>query len=135
MCNFDPSMTTKNQIFALFLSVFYLSLSIGFGLRAHYCHEDISSVSYASISLECECSEDALDVSCCTTVEQYFQFDEEIILRNDKSIDLSAKLHEVKNFQLDLIEQETTTFQPTTFLVVDYGPPKYLKHTSLILYA
>ena len=128
-------MTKKIQIFALFLSAFYLTLSIGFGLRAHYCHEDISTISYASIAIECECGDESADMSCCSTVEEYFQFDEEIILTEEGTFVLDGLYPEVKNFQLQIVDQETKSIQSTTYLIVDNGPPKYLKHTSLILYA
>ncbi len=102
------------------ISVLLLSVTAGYSISKHYCHNRLVSV---SISHEIEnCCDMEGTSNCCRNETKFFQFDEDFvispILENDliKSIDLFAVFYIVfdNNFFDEII---------TDFIIPESPPP------------
>ena len=129
-------MSKANKIYVVLLSAVYLLLTVGFGLRTHYCHGDISSITYVTASPDCECGDEESEMSCCTTVDQYFQFSEiGVISQSYKKI--PAPIDGTSIVHADFIPQRSYNFIDVQSFdqEVSGSPPRYILHSSLILYS
>ncbi len=129
-------MKTLLRTSSLLLASFYLLISLGFGLKAHYCHGDLSSISYIASVNDCDCGDPSMEMKCCSNKEQFFQFDEELVLNSNKEVRFellsageSIQVINISTDQLELGDDLNLEVIP------DQGPPLFIKHTSLILYA
>ena len=127
-------MKQKYNISVLFFALFYFFLSMGFGLKAHYCHGNLASISYVIIPSECACGDMDKEMTCCFNEEQYFELDENRLLTKVEVDQTSPEI------SLILSHKETMASNDFSFNNVieksdSGGPPIYILFTSLILYA
>ena len=135
MRSFVNTMKASLKIFSVFLASFYLVLSFGFGIRAHYCHGDLSSITYVGISHDCSCGDQEIEMSCCSNVEEFVQFDEELVLNQFKNISIDADL---PFNEYDDLTEEKDVARNFDYQIKDFNsesPPLYIQNVSLILYA
>ena len=127
-------MKALHKFNLIFFATFYLLLSFGFGIKIHYCHGNLSSVSYVTSLSNCECGDESNIMSCCTDVERLFQIDEKT--RLPKMLHPEFISNCVTETPLVVDKYETTEIQFSNELgIIDRGPPKYIKFSSLIFYA
>lgn len=127
-------MKILQHISLYLIAISYLLISTGFGLKVHYCHGDITSISYIVSSPICACDDGLSDMTCCNTEEKFYQLQEETLPQFQSSIDLNlfpliSTLYQEgdqeirKALDLELIE------------IVDiHPPPIYLIKSSFIFY-
>ena len=128
-------MTKINRIYLILLSAVYLLLTVGFGIRAHYCHGDLSSITYVTVSPDCDCGDEDAEMSCCTTIDQYFQFTE-VGLISDKKEKISCPIAFAEVLCFECIEESQEIVKIGITSVENGSPPKkYILHSSLILYS
>jgi hypothetical protein len=118
----------------LFFAAFYLLLSFGFGIKIHYCHGNLSSISYVTSLSNCECSDESTIMPCCNDVEKLFQLDEKTRLPEIFHPEFNNFI--AGNCPLIVDNIESIEIHGSNELeVIDRGPPKYIKFSSLIFYA
>lgn len=121
--------------FRLFaLAALYMLLSIGFGVKLHYCHGNLSSVSYVTSTPACSCEKGFREMKCCSDVQQFYQLDEETMIReviqNDVFVIGNAHISEENEIPVSTVVISGLNAEP------EYAfPPKYISNHSLIFYA
>lgn len=132
MRNFE-FVKTKLNLPAIFLTALYLLLSIGIGIKTHYCHGELASVSYALSSPDCACADESSEMSCCSTIERFYQLDEDIRLNQKElsSININQSLFATNSF----VEDEFLEIIPVSDEVELSFVPCYILNKALILYA
>lgn len=127
------SVKTKLNLPAIFLTALYLMLSIGIGIKTHYCHGELASVSYALSSPDCACADESSEMSCCSTIERFYQLDEDIRLNQNEltSVDFNLVLA-VSDYILEDQIPENVRFADEVELNF---VPGYILNKALILYA
>lgn len=133
MINFVQVMETIRRGFILIFTATYFLLSVGLGITVHYCHGDLSSVSYITSSPECECENGSMDMACCSTIQQYYQLDEEgLTTTADISLSIPIISEDFRNEFVPYAEERTRIILDQ---VMVESPPKYILFSKLVLYA
>lgn len=135
MCKFEVAMTKVLRIKLLLLTTIYFLLSVGFGISTHYCHGNLSSVSYFTSTPDCECGDGLTEMGCCQTIEKIFQLDDESIVPQvleSQFAQLSPVVEHVISIKSKAPDSKII-YQP----IVHSGnaPPIYILISSLIFYA
>jgi len=68
-----------------FLAFSYLILSVGIDLKAHYCHDEMASISVSFTESHCMCGDNASEMTCCSTEETLIQFDQPCLVQQKLS--------------------------------------------------
>jgi len=117
-----------------FVAFSYLLVSTGFGLKVHYCHDDITSISYIVLSPECACDEELSELDCCSTEEKFYQFQEESLVKIEQSLDseITPWPKEIDQYDRKIINDESNFLYKE---VIDIQAPKiYLIKSAFIHY-
>lgn len=132
MRNFEI-VKTKLNLPAIFLTALYLMLSIGIGIKSHYCHGELASVSYALSSPDCACGDESSEMTCCSTIERFYQLDDDVRLNQKEfsSINFNPFLF-ADNYFVEVESPENVHITVETELRV---VPRYILNKALILYA
>ena len=128
-------MTRVLRINVLLLTTIYFLLSVGFGVRSHYCHGNLSSVSYFTSLPDCECGDGLDEIGCCQTIEKIFQLNDESIVPQVLESQF-AQLSPVVEHVISLKAEA----QDSKIIYQHYAhsgnpPPIYILISSLIFYA
>ena len=133
--NFESIMTKSLRISTLIFGVFYLALSLGFGIRTHYCHGDLSSIAYISSSLDCLCGDENGEMGCCSTEEIIFQLKEVSLVPELPQLSFDQVATVLPEIKYVCFIPESTSHVVSDLLPGDSGPPRYIKHRSLLFYS
>ena len=133
MLNFEiVTIILRIKLFSL-ASLFLLT-SIGFGVKLHYCHGNLSSITYITSLPVCDCAGEIRSMECCADVEQFYQLDKETII--PKLIQPIAFFPQHSDLQIVSLKNPTERNLPSVTIDPDNsGPPLYLEFHSLIFYA
>ncbi|MEL7587486.1 MAG: hypothetical protein AAGU19_12295 [Prolixibacteraceae bacterium] len=124
-----------NKLAAILISLFYLTVTVGLAVNAHYCHGELESVGLYGQTDDCCCGDVSGDGDCCHNVVQHITLDDEqapgsrpdiqpqvfdLLITEDRSGDLPAG-----------------TGQPPFVSTSDFSPadlPAWLLFCSLVYY-
>ena len=98
-------MQKINPVLSFLLASLYMALTVGVGLKVHYCHGDISSIALSASALDCECGDESAEMSCCSTQQTLLQLDQECLVKEESEL-ISFK--------------EFTSADLSTFINLDY---------------
>ena len=90
-----------------FLAFSYLILSVGIDLKAHYCHDELASLTVSFTESHCTCGDNTVEMNCCSTEETVIQFDQPCLVQQKLSAetDLFVVENEIET-QDDFISEE-----------------------------
>lgn len=124
------------KVAALMLMMFYLVLSIGVNLNAHFCGGHLKSVSVSTESGKCCCDSGEKSNSCCTDKSVFVQYDTDEKQISSFKFELGKLVFEVKNWAVtDTAVAETS--KTKHYEHQKAPPPKkplWLRHCSLTYY-
>ena len=127
-------MKLFQHIAVYLVAISYLMVSTGVGLQVHYCHGDVTSISYIGASPICACDSDESEMSCCSTEENFYQFQEESLIQIQETLKL-----ELFPSIVEIAQDDRSRYNPESkFLLQEHldinAPPIYLVKSAFIFY-
>jgi len=133
--SFEVLMKELRTLLSVFIAFIYLFLSIGVNLQAHFCHNNLSSISISFSESHCMCGGGDIEMSCCSTEETLIQLDQDCLVQSKKA-STPDKLFVEHAIQIQTNQiQKDVQIALSEVDLVKYGPPIYLLNSSFIHYA
>ena len=80
-------LNALKQFIILFLVLFYSASASGFGIKAHYCHGKLVSISFNAIEeSKCCCAKKKIPSKCCDTKKLEVKVNDSHLKTNDVSV-------------------------------------------------
>jgi hypothetical protein len=123
------------KLAAILISVFYLTVTVGLAVNAHYCHGELQSVGLYQGGEDCCCGDVSGDGGCCHNVVQHIALDDEQAPGSRLSIQpLALDLPSAEDYTDDLLSRTSQPLLVSTSGLPPADVPAWLLFCSLVYY-